>query len=242
MGVTKDFIKATIADALTPTFQRPMEDLIYETLDRRQVPTRSDFTELRDLTNNLRGQVSGAIQSLRSLSEQAEQLHDSITTSSGISQEDIHTVIEERIAPLHTQLQQLETSIASLEFSSLQSRIQALEAHVSEQVELFSRIEHLEQQVDALSKEEMSSSTAEGNCLVSDCDQAPQTRGFCTSHYAKFRRGTLNDFINKDGVCKVGKQKYILPIEFEGKAFRIMESNLIVDGQEFALSELKKSK
>ena len=65
-----------IADAMTPTFRRPMEDLIYETLDRRQIPTRTDFKELRDLVNNLRGQVSGSVQSVRALHSKLEEVEE----------------------------------------------------------------------------------------------------------------------------------------------------------------------
>ena len=46
---------------LAPTLRRPVEDIIYETLDKRQVPTRTDFKELRDLVNLLRDK-SGSTQ------------------------------------------------------------------------------------------------------------------------------------------------------------------------------------
>jgi len=59
MGTSRDFITSGIADMLLPLFQRSMEDAVYETLDSRHIPTRSDFKELRDLVNNLRGQVTG---------------------------------------------------------------------------------------------------------------------------------------------------------------------------------------
>jgi len=59
MGTSRDFISSGIADMLLPLFRRSMEDAVYETLDSRQIPTRSDFKELRDLVNNLRGQVTG---------------------------------------------------------------------------------------------------------------------------------------------------------------------------------------
>jgi hypothetical protein len=59
MGTPRDFITSGIADLLLPLFQRSMEDAVYETLDARQIPTRSDFKEVRDLVNNLRGQVTG---------------------------------------------------------------------------------------------------------------------------------------------------------------------------------------
>jgi hypothetical protein len=59
MGTPRDFISSGIADMLLPLFRRSMEDAVYETLDSRQIPTRSDFKEVRDLVNNLRGQVTG---------------------------------------------------------------------------------------------------------------------------------------------------------------------------------------
>ena len=46
-----------------------MEDVIYETLDKRQVPNRTDFRELRDLVNGLRGQLQGATKGVKKLAE-----------------------------------------------------------------------------------------------------------------------------------------------------------------------------
>ena len=59
MSTTRDFFASSVADLLLPLLRRSMEDSVYETLDTRQVPTRTDFKEVRDLVNNLRGQVTG---------------------------------------------------------------------------------------------------------------------------------------------------------------------------------------
>ena len=59
MSTTRDFIASTLADFLLPLLRNSTEDAVYETLDKRQVPTRTDFKEIRDLVNSLRGQVSG---------------------------------------------------------------------------------------------------------------------------------------------------------------------------------------
>ena len=69
MGSARDFIAATVADAIAPSFRRPVEDIIYETLDRRQIPTRTDFKELRDITNTLRSQTTGATNGIKKLKE-----------------------------------------------------------------------------------------------------------------------------------------------------------------------------
>lgn len=76
MGSTRDFVAATLADAMLPLFRRSMEDVVYETLDERQVPSRTDFKDLRDLVNNLRGQVSGTSSGVKRLAEAIEGLND----------------------------------------------------------------------------------------------------------------------------------------------------------------------
>lgn len=60
MGTTRDFLASGLADTLLPLLRRSMEDTVYEIMDERQVPTRTDFKEVRDLVNALRGQVGGA--------------------------------------------------------------------------------------------------------------------------------------------------------------------------------------
>lgn len=69
MSMSKDFVASAIADAILPLFRRSMEDVVYETLDDRAVPTRADFKDLRDLVDNLRGQVSGTTNGVRRLAE-----------------------------------------------------------------------------------------------------------------------------------------------------------------------------
>ena len=134
MGVTKDFIMATIADAMTPTFRRPMEDLIYETLDRRQIPTRTDFKELRDLVNNLRGQVSGSVQSVRALHSKLEEVED----------QDENENLAEHLKPLEDKLEQLATSLKQLEEKELISRLERMEQALQNQNALLQRINELE--------------------------------------------------------------------------------------------------
>ena len=46
MSAFRDFVAASLADIATPGLRRPVEDIIYETLDRRQIPSRTDFHEI----------------------------------------------------------------------------------------------------------------------------------------------------------------------------------------------------
>lgn len=107
MGSTKDFVAATVADAMLPWFRRPVEDVIYETIDRRQIPNRTDFKEIRDLVNNLRGQMTGATGGVKRLAESTEEL-------------------EEQLDELSARLDALEARVVKAE--ALEARIAALEA------------------------------------------------------------------------------------------------------------------
>ena len=60
MGSTRDFLRSALTDALLPVTRQLLEDVVMELLTDRQVPSRSDFQDLRDLCNSLRGQVSAS--------------------------------------------------------------------------------------------------------------------------------------------------------------------------------------
>ncbi len=74
MSTTRDFIASTLADMLLPLFRRSTEDAVYETLDKRQVPTRTDFKEVRDLVNSLRGQVTGTSKGIERIMARIDDL------------------------------------------------------------------------------------------------------------------------------------------------------------------------
>jgi hypothetical protein len=74
MSTTRDFVASTVTDTLLPLFRRSFEDVVYETLDKRQVPTRADFKDFRDLVDGLRGQVSGAVNGVKRLAEDRSEV------------------------------------------------------------------------------------------------------------------------------------------------------------------------
>ena len=78
MSTTRDFFASTVADLLLPLLRNSTEDAVYETLEKRQVPTRTDFKEVRDLVNSLRGQVSGATNGIERIVARIEELEAKI--------------------------------------------------------------------------------------------------------------------------------------------------------------------
>ncbi len=67
MGWISDFIYSSISDSLLPVVRPLLEDVVYEVLSDRQVPTRTDFREVRDLVNAMRGSVSSAANTAKKL-------------------------------------------------------------------------------------------------------------------------------------------------------------------------------
>ncbi len=74
MGSLTDFIRSTANDALLPFVREALEDAVLEVLNDRQVPTRTDFKEIRDLVNSMRGSVSSTANLLKKLEARIEAL------------------------------------------------------------------------------------------------------------------------------------------------------------------------
>ena len=183
MSSTRDFVAATLADALLPMMRRPVEDVIYETIDRRQMPTRTDFTEIRDLVNSLRGQLTGATGGVKRLAETAEEL-------------------DERLADLEEKLQTAPAAGAiDTDSAALRARLEAAEATVAALEARVARTEALEQRVEALSARLDATSTGRTvpvrktvrTCRVPGCTSPVRARGLCARHYQQLRRGTLTE-------------------------------------------------
>ena len=73
---------------------------VRETIDDRQMPTRTDFKELRDRVDALRGQTSGATGGVRRLAESTQAIEERIDA------------LEAALNQINTRLDRLEESIA----------------------------------------------------------------------------------------------------------------------------------
>jgi len=59
---------------MLPLFQNTLEDVVYEVLNEREIPNRTQFAEVRDVVNNLRGPVSSATSTLKKLEKRITDL------------------------------------------------------------------------------------------------------------------------------------------------------------------------
>lgn len=242
MGATRDFVSATVADALLPTFRRPVEDIIYETLDRRQIPTRTDFKEMRDLVNNLRGQVSGTSSGIRKVVERSEEAED---------------ILDQ----LETRLDALEARVASMGSGgggvseALEARLQKLEKDVVTRSQLAASVsavqasfpaavtpQQLEAALAALRKEMATAPqpaavapapvpAAQRQCHVDGCDAPGRARGFCSRHYAQWRRGNLDDqFVTLEGTVRRGDQEVSVGEQYAASKYTIEDGKILISG------------
>jgi polyhydroxyalkanoate synthesis regulator phasin len=59
---------------MLPLFQNTLEDIVYEVLNEREIPNRTQFSEVRDVVNNLRGPVSSATSAIKKLEKRITDL------------------------------------------------------------------------------------------------------------------------------------------------------------------------
>ena len=224
MGSTLDFLGATIADALSPRFRRPVEDIIYETIDRKQIPTRTDFTELRNTINSLRSQSTGAnkgIEKLKSgLDDIEESIHDLTTRLSDL--ESLNKRLTDENAALKTTLAERSPESPSVD-SALSSEVLT---------DLINRIETLESQTEKVFVTKAKPATNNQVCKAPGCDAPVRASGFCNSHYGKCRRGTLKGFVSFAGFATVDSgEKITVGTELGGLAFTEKDNQIFVDSK-----------
>jgi hypothetical protein len=99
MGSTRDFLRSALTDALLPVTRQLLEDVVMELLTDRQVPSRSDFQDLRDLCNTLRGQVSASGALVKRAQSQVDELAASLAAS-----EAARVALARRVEVLEAQL------------------------------------------------------------------------------------------------------------------------------------------
>ncbi len=255
MGVTRDFVAATIADALLPTFRRSIEDIIYEALDRRQIPTRTDFKELRDLANTLRGQVNGAIQNLRSIADQQEAIEerfeeyeqesDSDSESDDTSaltaiQKDLRKIKEFDPSSIEKELKQLTEQLTELaqKFEALAQQDALIERLEQLETQQLAQQKHIQRLEEALKSSKRSK--AKAKCSVPGCTNQARARGLCGSHYKQFSRNTLAGYVNKKGFFMHEGKRYQAAKKYEASPFSVEGDVVVIKEDRFPLSSLEK--
>ncbi|MGC6508242.1 MAG: hypothetical protein ACON4U_07475 [Myxococcota bacterium] len=221
MGTAKDYVTSVLADKLIPFMRRPVEDIIYETLDRRQTPSRKDFHELRDQINTLKGKLTNTAGGVGKLKELIENIEDSIADGGSQSSSESHGAQSEQIQSMEAQINALKATISALN-EKITHQNSVIE---SQNNALNSRLNTQESKIESLSTggAVKVQSARTQTCKVPGCTEPVRARGFCRAHYAKWSRGTLDGFVTKDGIAdgkKINKKHIALAYRIEnGKIF-----------------------
>ena len=211
MGSTRDFLTATFADALAPSFKRPVEDIIYETLDRRQTPSRTDFKEVRDSLNSLGSQNSGFGNGIKRLKEGLDDLEESV--------HDLETQLIDLDSSYKTQ--QADNAKLKDTLNVLMEKVLLLESKQSKSAVVSS--------VKTETPAKKTSSKVNKICKIDGCDGSQRASGFCGPHYGRWRRGTLEGFINYEGKITLNDKEVLVGKKYRGQEFFIKDSQVLID-------------
>ena len=91
MSSLRDFIRSASSDTMLPVFRQTLEDVVMEVLSDRQVPSRTDFHEIRDLVNNMRGTVSSASNAIQKLENRVTEIEKRIASLEGSTKKKTHS-------------------------------------------------------------------------------------------------------------------------------------------------------
>ncbi|MFH1467790.1 MAG: hypothetical protein ABIO70_25615 [Pseudomonadota bacterium] len=70
-------------------------------------------------------------------------------------------------------------------------------------------------------------------CLVEGCTNKRRSKGFCSPHYQRWRRGTLPGFVRPDGVVVEGERRWRLHPNLGGKPYTIEGDKLLIEGKAY---------
>ena len=257
MSTFKDFITSSLSDFTTPAIRRPVEDIIYETLDRRQVPTRTDFHELRDIANGLRGQISSSTQGIKQILEaekdmmaRIDEIEQSIETLSGIPDSKISsstatvpssakkeiTSIQQQLLDLSQKIDENHNSITKL--LEAMELVQKQESNTQQGVpkeDLQTTIgELVEQKIKEMLKNDpqvlSASKVATRICTVPGCTVEARAKGFCNPHYQQWRRKTLLNFVTIDNEVIFSNGKRVtVDKKFSAKPYEEKDGSINID-------------
>lgn len=82
MSSSRDYIRSVITDMALPLTRQLFEDVVIEVMNERQVPTRTDFKELRDVVNGMRGKTTSAASTAKKLDKRLAELEEKVAALS----------------------------------------------------------------------------------------------------------------------------------------------------------------
>jgi hypothetical protein len=158
-----------VADRLVPAIQTPVEDIIYEVLDQKGLPTRSEVRDLRNKLDRLEktiGDLSSALEGLRGEVQQAAAAAPKAAAP-------------KKAAPKKSAAPKKAAPKKAAPKKAAPKKAAAKKA--------------------APKKAAAKKAAGGKVCQSAKCDGTVRAKGFCGKHYMQFKRGTLLGYVGEDG-------------------------------------------
>ncbi len=214
MGGLFGLVVGGVADRLVPAIQTPVEDIIYEVLDQKGLPTRSEVRDLRNKLDRLEktiGDLSAALEGLRGEVQQAA------TVAAPPAAPAARAAAPKKAAPKKATAKKAAPKKATAKKAAPKKAAAK----------------------KAAPKKAAAKKAAVGKvCQSAACDGTVRAKGFCGKHYMQFKRGTLAGYVGEDGSTTHENVHYKVGAKYIGQ---VVDTSYEGDEVIFFLPEAKKT-
>jgi hypothetical protein len=207
---------------LVPAIQTPVEDIIYEVLDQKGLPTRSEVRDLRNKLDRLEktiGDLSGAIEGLRG---EVEQASAAAARAGAAAARPAAAPAAAKAAPNKVAAKAAPKKIAAKAAPKKAAPKKAAPKKAAPK--------------KAAPKKTVAKKAGAKTCRSPDCGGDIRAKGFCGKHYMQFKRGTLVGYVGEDGSTTHENVHYKVGIKYVGQ---VVETSYEGDEVIFLLPEAK---
>ena len=178
MSIASDYFLNQLTDALIPLLRSPVEEVLFEVLDRKGVPDREAYRSLRERGDELDRSIRTLSKRYEKVVADARQLATS-SSEEGSSVGDAVSELTRDLEQTHEMLESLRKSVADYEQAA--QAAETVSAPEAEPVETSRPAADIPMRKAAKAQ----------RCKVAQCRRPATTKGFCTIHYRAWRRGAL---------------------------------------------------
>ena len=190
--------------ALDPTIR----EIVHAVLKEHGYASPAEVQALRDEVRDMRGRVDGMQKRLDEVLGLADRARADAAAGRDAAEARAQAAdrnANERVASMAERLAQFEAKLASAAVAP--APVQPVAASVQPEP----------------------TAVAE-NCSVDGCRNDVRSKGFCSSHYQQWRRGTLKNFVGPEGHVLVEGNAYQVPASFAGGKAELRGGKIYVDG------------
>jgi hypothetical protein len=195
MSTISNFLLANLAERLTPLLQTPVEDIVYEILDRKGLPTRSEIRDLKNRLERIDEEVKG-------LTDQLARVRELAATRPAPAAK----------ATPAAKAQPAKKAPAKKAPAKKAPAMKAAPKPVAKATAAAS---------EPAAPKRRGRPPRQGPppaCTVAACKQPTRSKGLCAKHYQSWRRERLAGFVSPDGFVLVDGKRVKLDKRYAGEA------------------------